>query len=65
MLEERFREILLGHLSDHNTELDIKNACIIDEEFALEFAIYIHNAGRNKDLQKEIKEVFETFKKEI
>lgn len=64
MLKDKFRKKLLGHLSDHNTELDIENACKIAEEFALSFGVYLENAGKDKDLQKEIKDVFEWFKKE-
>lgn len=63
-LKEKFRQKLLGHLSDHNTELDIENACKVAEEYALAFATYIQNAGKNKELQKEILEVFQHFKKE-
>lgn len=63
-LKDKFKEKLLSHLSDHDTESNAIIACKVAEEYALEFAIYIHCAEKNKGLQKEIKQVFETFKKE-
>ena len=63
-LKDKFRQTLLGHLSDHNTELDIENACKIADDYALEFAVYIEAAGKNKELQEEIKSCFKTFKRD-
>lgn len=64
-LKEKFRERLLSHLSDHNTESNADIACEISEEFALDFAIWLNDAQNKKNLQREIKQCFERFKKEI
>lgn len=45
-LEEKFRERLQGHLSDEKTEVDVRIAVNIAEEFAIKFAEWINsNAG--------------------
>ena len=63
-LREQVNSKLLGHFSGYNTELYLDNMCKLAEDFALEFGIYLEAASNKKDLQKEIKQCFKTFKKE-
>jgi len=49
-LEEEFREKLQGHLSDEKTEIDVRIAVKIADEFAIGFAEWAitKNMGVNK-----------------
>lgn len=51
-LKEQFREKLLGHLSDHNTELDIQNACKIAEKYALAFYSFMRAEDTQENAEK-------------
>ena len=39
-LEDKFRERLLGHLSDANTEVDVKIAVEVCKDFAISFSLF-------------------------
>lgn len=61
MLKNKFREAYSPSITFDEQYERYQN---IAEEFALSFGVYLENAGKDKDLQKEIKDVFEWFKKE-
>jgi len=39
-LEDKFREKLLGHLSDANTEVDVRVAVEVCKDFAISFSLF-------------------------
>lgn len=65
-LKEKFRHYLTGHLSDEKTEVDVKIATDIADEFAVGFAYWIRTCilkGRPYDFEN-TKELLEIYKKE-
>jgi GrpB-like predicted nucleotidyltransferase (UPF0157 family) len=61
-LKEKFRQNLTGHLSDEKTEVDVRIAEKIADEFAIGFADWLN---KDKETKNRLKELLEIYKKEM